>query len=108
MLSDGPRRRFLRIVEFKNGIAIHGQFPDQEVIDAINSVIGDSKLPLTLTDPPYGLVMDKNPLCKWDKTTLNDAQFAQWMIDWTNVIATLSLPNSALYVFGGTGKPNFR
>lgn len=97
----------MKVVEFKDGIAINGAFPDEGVLDVIRSTIGGNhKLIHTLTDPPFGMIV--NNKCKWDNTTLTDIQFAQWMIDWTVAIQELSAPNSSLYVFGGIGKPNFR
>lgn len=99
----------MKVVEFKDGIAINVAFPDAEVLAVIRTTIGgNNRLIHTLTDPPFGKILDNKPQCQWDKTTLTDIQFAQWMVDWTLAIQELSAPNSSLYVFGGIGKPNFR
>jgi DNA modification methylase len=87
------------IVRFENGVAVRGEFPGDEVRRALADV---GQLPLTIADPPYGNILkvgwDRAP--RWD-----DALFCDWMIGWTRVIAELSLPGSALYVFGGVGRP---
>lgn len=92
----------LNIVEFKDGYAIHGNFPDAEIISKIFSMVGH--FPLIQADPPYGNVIN----AQWDKIDTDDTQFASWMINWTKMCQTLTLPGGALYVFGGIGQPLFR
>lgn len=85
----------------KDGIIIHGAFPDPDVIRIIKRY---GKLALTIADPPYGnIVADA-----WDDIDTDDRAFCTWMLEWTKVIADLSLSNSALYCWGGVGIPNFR
>jgi DNA modification methylase len=91
----------MKVQEFKNGIAINGTFPDDEVIDRIKRESG--LLPLISIDPPYGSILNE----KWDKAD-DDVAFCKWMIDWTKKCAELTMPNGSLYVFGGTGKPHMR
>jgi site-specific DNA-methyltransferase (adenine-specific) len=91
----------VQVETLKNGVVICGSFPSDEVIEVIKSTAG--KLPLVITDPPYGGIVDE----KWDKID-NDIDFCAWMIGWTNVCAELSLPGAGLYVWGGTGKPRIR
>ena len=89
----------MRVVEFKDGLAIQGTFPDQEILDLIKLTAGPCKL--WVLDPPFGNIVNTT----WDQTKLDDKQFCQWMIDWTKCIEQLSIPGSALYVFGGVGLP---
>jgi site-specific DNA-methyltransferase (adenine-specific) len=92
----------MRIVEFKTGIAIHGTFPESEVIRTIIDKTG--KLPLVIADPPYGNIVDE----VWDRIEEDDKVFCQWMISWTREIQKMSLPGAALYVWGGVGLPGER
>lgn len=97
-------RAFLRADGHLYGYAIHGSFPEDapEVVKLLS--LAQTKLALTATDPPYGNIVPDH----WDKVLTSDAKFAQWMVDWTNTIAPMSLDGSALYVFGGIGTPQFR
>jgi hypothetical protein len=88
----------MKTVEFEDGIAIHGTFPEAEVLTAIWSV---GKLPLVIADPPYGNIVDE----QWDRIEGDDRAFARWMIMWTKVLAALSVHGAALYVWGGVGIP---
>lgn len=89
----------MRTVSFPEGLAIHGEFPEPEVVGAIVSASG--KLPLVIADPPYGNIVNK----KWDRIEDDDITFCEWMIDWTISLERLSLPGAALYVWGGVGLP---
>lgn len=93
----------MRHIEFNDGIAINGTFPDKEVIDLINEKI-EFGFPLVIADPPYGNIVNSS----WDKINTSDIEFCKWMIHWTNCIENLVAPGSALYVWGGIGKPLFR
>ena len=86
-------------VMFPDGVAIRGEFPDPNVLSLITMVAGP--LPLVIADPPYGNIVDD----EWDRVPETDAEFCRWMVEWTKVIEKLSLPGSALYVWGGVGKP---
>jgi DNA modification methylase len=89
----------MKTVSFSDGVAIQGTFPDPEVLAVIVTTAG--QLPLVIAEPPYGNIVDK----AWDRITENDRTFCQWMIDWTRKIEEISLPGSALYVWGGVGLP---
>lgn len=89
----------MEVVEFEDGIAINGQFPDQEVLDLIAKTAGP--LPLVIADPPYGNIVSDY----WDKVESDDREFCRWMISWTREIEKLSLPGAGLYVWGGVGLP---
>ena len=88
-----------RVVVFPDGIAIQGEFASPEVLSAITRAA--PRLPLIIADPPYGNVVKE----AWDRTSMDDRAFAQWMTDWTSKIEIISEPGAALYVFGGIGKP---
>lgn len=89
----------MKSVSFKDGIAIHGAFPDSDVLTAVFSKTG--RLPLVIADPPYGNIVDE----EWDRIEEDDQTFCKWMVDWTHKIEQMSLPGSALYVWGGVGLP---
>lgn len=97
--SVGKPVRKMRTVSFPDGLAIHGEFPDFEVVEAIVSASG--KLPLVIADPPYGNIVNKT----WDHIEESDVVFCDWMIDWTRALERMSLPGAALYVWGGVGLP---
>jgi len=86
-------------VQFEDGIAIRGTYPDPRVLALIEGAAG--KLPLVIADPPFGNIVDE----VWDKVGCDDREFCRWMIDWTQKTEALSLPGSALYVWGGVGLP---
>lgn len=86
-------------VQFEDGIAIRGTFPDARVLSLIEGAAG--KLPLVIADPPYGNIVAE----AWDRVGEDDRAFCAWMIDWTKKIEALSLPGAALYVWGGVGLP---
>jgi DNA modification methylase len=85
-------------VPFEDGLAIRGTFPEPEVLSVIDRV---GPLSLTIADPPYGNIVNKS----WDKIATDDKHFCQWMIDWTRAIEARSPVGSALYVWGGVGRP---
>lgn len=94
----------IQLVKFDDGIVINGSFPDNEVIACIKENVPE-KFSLLDLDPPYGNILSKN----WDKVGSDDQKFTDWMIWWTNIIAKeLAQERSALYVWGGIGKPHFR
>lgn len=89
-------------VQFEDGIAIRGTYPDPRVLSLIAGAAG--KLPLVIADPPYGNIVDE----EWDQVGTDDKQFAAWMLDWSKKTEALMLPGGAMYVWGGVGKPRFR
>jgi site-specific DNA-methyltransferase (adenine-specific) len=94
----------VRVVSFPQGIAIHGEFPNLEVVEVIQSYLGEEKVSLSIVDPPYGNIVPNG----WDHEIQDAKEFAKWMVSWTKVIGTFLQDNAALYVWGGTGKPRFR
>jgi len=98
---------FLRKDIFKDGLTINGDCTDPDVINEVKAYLqeqGQEKAALIFTDPPYGNILDE----KWDKTKLNEKQFASWMVDWTKLWADLLFDGGSFYVWGGVGKRNFR
>lgn len=94
------------VTMLSDGVVIHGTFPDADVIATIQDTVIKQYGPLALTiaDPPYGNIVSD----AWDRIDTDDTVFCRWMLDWTKQIAALSLPDSALYVWGGIGQPKFR
>jgi DNA modification methylase len=90
-------------VEIDGGIAIRGSFPNDDVCKMIGKAAGGA-LPLTIADPPYGNIVGD----EWDVAGDDDRQFLAWMLAWTKRIESLSCSGSALYVWGGIGRPRFR
>lgn len=92
----------MRIESFDDGVAacVDSTLP---IVDFIRGFTrGD--VPLIVTDPPYGNVVDE----AWDKVNVDDVQFSEWMLSWTKQYASMLLPNAAFYVWGGVGRPGFR
>jgi site-specific DNA-methyltransferase (adenine-specific) len=92
----------MRIVEFKDGIAINGSFGDKEISEKILQTSG--KLPLINADVPYFNIVPED----WDKTKADDIACCNQLIEWTKACESISLPGGACYVYGGTGKYLFR
>lgn len=88
----------MKVVEFSDGLAICGTFPDKDVMDVVRSV---APFPLIIADPPYGNIVAKD----WDRIDVDDRAFAAWMVNWTKMLEHVSVPGAALYVWGGVGKP---
>lgn len=91
------------IDRFDDGVCINGDSCSQKVFEATLKETG-GQVPLIATDPPYGNVVDES----WDKTTLTDDQFVDWMMQWTSLWTEALLPGGAFYVWGGLGSPQFR
>lgn len=94
----------IKTKSFEDGIVICGSFPEQDVLSKINQYINGNKLSLVIADPPYGNIVSND----WDQVGDDDKKFASWMINWTKCLEDICAPNSALYVWGGVGKPSFR
>jgi hypothetical protein len=87
----------MRIESLRDGTAICGTWPDLEVLTAVFELTG--KLPLVVTDPPYGDILKQD----WDKGNV-----CNLLLKTCGVLADMCLPNSALYLWGGIGKPGNR
>lgn len=77
---------------YEDGIVIHGSFPDPEVMSLVQG-----QFPLTMFDPPYGGIVSN----EWDK--IKPSELATLLISWSSEIAKRTLPNAALYLWGGIG-----
>jgi len=98
---------FLSKEIFEDGIVINGDCTDADALSEAMSFMeecGQEKAALIFTDPPYGNILNE----KWDKTKLNEKQFASWMIGWTRQWTDALFDGGAFYVWGGIGKRNFR
>lgn len=96
-----------RIIPFEDGFVIHGDATDVHTTIAISKCLaerGQSLVPLIVTDPPFGKILDDD----WDDFEGTDSEFATWMIGWTKVYRTFLEPNGAFYVWGGIGKVGYR
>jgi site-specific DNA-methyltransferase (adenine-specific) len=89
---------------FQDGVAILGDGTSQEILDEIAKTLGDSKVHLVVTDPPYGNVIDET----WDRWSGSQKSFADWMIEWTKSYTNFLVDGGAMYVWGGYGVPGFR
>lgn len=90
------------IEKLDGGFLICGDCTDKDVIKTVVNITG--RLPLIIADPPYGNIVDR----EWDLTDKSDKEFCQWMFWWSCLFQSMCMPNAALYVWGGIGKPNFR
>ena len=94
----------VRVEKFNDGVAICGDGTSTEVLDEIKTHLGDEKVSLVVTDPPYGNIIDE----EWDKWSKGQKKFVDWMVDWTKSYADLLVDGGAMYVWGGYGIPGFR
>lgn len=88
-------------VTFEDGVIVHGHFPDADVLRIVAEY---GPFPLTIADPPYGNIVDKD----WDRMHKDQGAglaYAHLMMRWTRVIEQATLPGGALYVWGGIGIP---
>jgi len=92
----------MKIEKVGAGYAICADGAHQQTVEAVEKITG--KLPLIVTDPPYGNVLSD----AWDRWEDDAASFQSWMMHWTKLWATTLLPNAAFYVWGGIGGPGFR
>jgi DNA modification methylase len=92
----------VRIVDFDDGIAINASCMDRRVLEHV--LKRPDRVPLIVTDPPYGGIVNAS----WDALFATDDRYARWMLRWTDVWSEFLLPNAAMYVWGGIGKPGFR
>lgn len=94
----------MRVETFTDGYAICADCTTVETVNAVRELTG--AIPLIIADPPYGHILSD----AWDNPIelSNASEFAQWMLEWTYKWSQLLLPNAAFYVWGGTGKPDFR
>lgn len=92
----------MKIEKIGESYAICADGAHEQTIEAVEKLTG--KLPLIVTDPPYGNVLSD----AWDVWQDDAASFQSWMMNWTKRWASTLLPNAAFYVWGGIGAPNFR
>lgn len=88
-------------IAFSNGIAILGDSSSDEVVERVSEIAGP--LPLIVTDPPYGGIVDFD----WDKIETAQSH-ARWMFDWTKKYSEKLIEGAAFYVWGCIGKPRLR
>lgn len=93
----------MKIVEFPHGYAVQADCTLATTRDAITRLIKD-QFSLIVADPPYGRVLQN----KWDRVKVTDVEYAQHMIDWTNMWSSALKQHGAFYCWGGIGTPNFR
>lgn len=86
------------------GVVILSDSTSSHAYDHVASIVGPIGVSCIATDPPYGNIVNQ----AWDKTSLTDVQFANWMLDWTRLYEPLLQERGAMYVWGGIGKPGFR
>jgi DNA modification methylase len=84
-----------RIVRFRDGIVIHGEFGSTEVAKLL-----PKKLPLIIADVPYG-VLEKS--IDWDQGITADDY-----VRWTKDCLALLKKGGSLYIYGGIGRPHDR
>lgn len=95
----------MRIKEFQDGYALCCDSTSGDAYAAFMSKLGvDTKIPLIVTDPPYGNIVSEG----WDRVDDDDEVFSDWMVKWTRMWAQRLVPGGAFYVFGGVGRPGFR
>lgn len=90
--------------EFDDGIIINGDATDPDTLHMVKEYLGNSTVPLILTDPPYGNIVSE----EWDKIDVSDIEFSKWMVDWTKQWSSILIDGGAFYVWGGLGKIGFR
>ena len=93
----------IKIEKFSDGYAILGNSTDADLIRFVHNDLID-QVGLIVTDPPYGNVVNE----KWDKVSVTDEEFSNWMISWTREWSTILSDGGAFYVWGGIGSPKFR
>lgn len=97
-------KKGFKFTEFEDGIVINGSCTDPEVVEFVKKYLKGKKIQLMHTDPPYGKIVSND----WDQTEMDQYQFANWMKVWVKMWLPLMYDRSALYIWGGTGIPNFR
>lgn len=98
------KKKSADVFTFKDGIAIRGDCCAGDTIVKAKKYLSNGQVPLLLLDPPYGNIVNE----KWDRSD-NVTAFVAWMMGWTQLYAThFLLPQGAMYVWGGIGRPNFR
>lgn len=86
-----------------DGVILNTEFPD-DFSDKIIRELTNDNLSLVVTDPPYGDIVNKY----WDKEHSQASDMAEQMLKWTKYLEKICVDGSALYVWGGYGKPKFR
>lgn len=93
----------MRVVDLPGGHAVCGDSTAREAIELALELCG-GQVPLIHADPPYGNVLPAG----WDRWEGTAADFAHWMVLWTDLWSCALLPDAAFYVWGGVGSPGFR
>jgi len=93
----------VKVVDLAGGYAACGDSTTQEAVELALELCG-GQVPLIHADPPYGNVLPVG----WDRWEGTAADFAHWMVLWTDLWSRALLPNAAFYVWGGIGTPGFR
>lgn len=84
-----------KVVKFKDGIVINGEFGSPEV----EKILNGQKFPLIVADPPYSDIVSES----WDKgVDVND------YLSWTKACLNHMVKGGSLYMWGGIGKPGNR
>lgn len=86
-----------------DGVAILGDSTDPEIQQFVVDLIS-GPLALIDADPPYGKIVS----AKWDHEITEEAEFVQWMLDWTRAWQQHLRDGGAFYIWGGIGTPGFR
>lgn len=87
--------------ETPEGVVVHGTFGSPEVNEYIRD-FGPYKL--VVADSPYGKVVPH----AWDHAIDDPDDFADWMVFQAYFLSTVCVDRSAMYVWGGIGRPGFR
>lgn len=109
-LTRTAAKKGIKFEKFDDGIVINGDCTDPAVFEFVKKYLKGKKIQLMHTDPPY-FVLDKKFQGKdtsWDQTKMSQEQTSDWMKEWVKLWLPLMYPGAALYIWGGTGVPNFR
>lgn len=93
----------LTVLEVDGGWLINGDCTS-EIVRNKAVELSCGSIPLIVTDPPYGKIVKED----WDKTDMTDDEFAEWMVEWTNLWEDALVDGGAFYVWGGLGTVGFR
>jgi DNA modification methylase len=101
---QGAAEHPMQVQVFKTGVAIHGEWPDQEVAAAISTRAGGGyRFPLAICDPPYGKIAKS----EWEEK-LPQTLLVEKMLGWLTELDEFIEPGGAVYWWGGIGKPGYR
>src|SRR5690606_4346144 len=92
------------------GIVINGDSTAPETFEFVKKYLKGKKFQLLHTDPPY-FVLGKSfqgDDTSWDQTASSQQEISNWMKGWVKLWLPLLHKGAALYIWGGTGTPQFR